>query len=102
MQELLNINIIRPSTSAYTSPIVLVKKKTGELRLCIDYRALNNIIVKEKYRIPLIDDQLDILTGSKYFTTPDLTSGYHQMPIRQQDKYKTAFVTPDGHYELNS
>lgn len=101
ISDLLKHDVIRPSTSAYSSPIVLVKKKTGDLRLCIDYRALNKKTVKENYPIPLIDDQLDQLSGSQYYTTLDLANGYYQVPIRECDKFKTAFVTPEGHYEFN-
>lgn len=101
VSELLDNNIIRPSTSAYASPIVLVKKKTGELRLCIDYRALNKKTVRENYPMPLIDDQLDQLSGHKFYTTLDLSNGYHQVKIREEDKHKTAFVTTEGHFEFN-
>ncbi|KAL0829563.1 hypothetical protein ABMA28_003074 [Loxostege sticticalis] len=99
--ELLEYGIIQPSTSPYASPIVLVRKKTGDYRMCIDYRALNKKTVKENYPMPLIDDQLDVLAGHKFYTTLDLASGYYQIPIRNEDKYKTAFVTPDGHFEFN-
>ncbi|KAL0848904.1 hypothetical protein ABMA28_013306 [Loxostege sticticalis] len=101
VDELLSNEIIRSSTSPYASPVVLVKKRTGEYRLCIDYRALNKKTCKETYPMPLIDDQLDALGGSAYFTTLDLASGYYQIPIKEQDRYKTAFVTPDGHFEFN-
>lgn len=101
VDDLLQNDIVRPSTSPYASPIVLVKKKTGNYRLCIDYRALNKITTKENYPMPLIDDQLDALAGHTYFTTLDLASGYYQIPIREQDKHKTAFVTPEGHFEFN-
>ncbi|KAL0828840.1 hypothetical protein ABMA28_003751 [Loxostege sticticalis] len=99
--ELLDNDIIRPSTSPYASPIVLVRKKSGDIRMCIDYRALNKKTVKEKYPMPLIDDQIDTLAGNSFFTTLDLASGYYQVPIREDDKHKTAFVTPEGHYEFN-
>ncbi|KAG7310665.1 hypothetical protein JYU34_003468 [Plutella xylostella] len=99
--DLLDNDVIRPSTSAYASPIVLVRKKSGEFRLCIDYRALNKKTIKENYPMPLIDDQLDILAGNQFYTTLDLASGYYQIGIRESDKYKTAFVTPDGHFEFN-
>lgn len=101
VNELLENDIVRPSTSSYSSPVVLVKKKTGEYRLCIDYRALNKKTIKENYPMPLIDDQLDVLAGNTFFTTLDLASGYYQVPIREQDKHKTAFVTPEGHFEFN-
>lgn len=100
VSELLEHGIIQPSTSAYASPIVLVRKKTGEYRLCIDYRALNKRTVRENYPMPLIDDQLDVLAGHQYYTTLDLASGYYQIPIRESDRHKTAFVTPDGHFEF--
>lgn len=79
----------------------MVRKKSGELRLCIDYRALNKKTIRENYPMPLIDDQLDVLSGNKYYTTLDLASGYYQIPIREEDRHKTGFVTPDGHYEFN-
>lgn len=101
ISELLANGIVRPSTSPYASPIVLVRKKTGEYRLCIDYRALNKKTIRENYPMPLIDDQLDLLAGHKFYTTLDLASGYYQIPVREDDKYKTAFVTPDGHFEFN-
>lgn len=101
VDELQENNIIRPSVSSYASPVILVKKKTGDYRLCIDYRALNKKTIKENYPLPLIDDQLDQLAGNEYFTTLDLASGYYQIPIAEQDKYKTAFVTPEGHFEFN-
>lgn len=78
VSELLQHNIIRPSTSSYASPIVVVREKSGELRLCIDYRALNRKTVRETYPMPLIDDQLDVLSGNQYYTTLDLASGYYQ------------------------
>lgn len=101
ISELIDNDIIRPSTSPYASPIVVVRKKTGELRLCIDYRALNKKTIKENYPMPLIDDQLDILSGNNFYTTLDLASGYYQIPVNEVDKQKTGFVTPDGHYEFN-
>lgn len=79
----------------------MVRKKSGELRLCIDYRAPNKKTVRENYPMPLIDDQLDVLSGNKYYSTLDLASGYYQIPIRETDRHKTGFVTPDGYYEFN-
>lgn len=98
--DLLQNDIIQESQSDYASPILLVKKKNGEQRLCIDYRALNNKTTKDKYPLPIIDDQISILSGNKYFTTLDLASGYYQIPVAESSKHLTAFVTPDGHYEF--
>jgi hypothetical protein len=101
VEELIQHNIVRPSTSAYSSPIVLVRKKNGEVRMCIDYRALNRKTIKENFPLPRIDDQLDELGGHEYYTTLDLKSGYYQIQIDQNDRHKTAFITPDGHFEFN-
>ncbi|XP_072940615.1 uncharacterized protein [Epargyreus clarus] len=101
IQELEDTGVIRQSSSNYASPIVLVRKKTGDYRLCIDFRALNKKTVKEHYPLPRIDDQLDNLSGYKYYTSLDLASGYYQIPMAEHSKHLTAFVTPDGHYEFN-
>lgn len=97
--ELLENNIIRESTSPYASPIILVPKPNGELRLCVDYRKINSITVKQKWPIPLIDEQIDKLANFKYFTLIDLFSGYYQIPMAGDSVAKTAFITPEGHYE---
>lgn len=101
VQEMMNSGIIRESSSPYASPIVLVNKKSGEKRLCVDYRALNRKTKREHYPLPRIEDQLDRLSGSTLFITLDLASGYYQIPISEQSREKTAFVTPDGQYEFN-
>ncbi|CAG9114451.1 unnamed protein product [Plutella xylostella] len=101
VDNLLTNGIIRESQSEYASPIILVAKKNGEKRLCVDYRALNRKTVKEKFPMPLVDDQIDSLSEQVYFTTLDLTSGYHQVPVAEESKHVTAFVTPDGHFEYN-
>ena len=93
MQELLDKVFIRPSTSPYGSPIVLVRKKDGSWRMCIDYRALNKITTKNCYPLPRIDDLLDQLKEAVYFTKLDLHSGYHQVRVAEQDAWKTAFKT---------
>lgn len=99
VNELLENKIIQESDSSYASPIVLVKKKNNEYRLCVDYRALNKKTVKDSYPMPVIDDQLDRLSGKVYFTSLDLKSGYYQIPMAEDSRHLTAFVTPDGHYE---
>jgi hypothetical protein len=78
---------------------MLVQKKDGTWRLCIDYRALNKITVRNQYLIPRIDDLLDQLMGAKYFSKIDLKSGYHQVPIEQTDVWKTAFNSKEGLFE---
>ena len=96
---LLEKGYIEPSTSPYGAPILFVQKKDGSLRMVIDYRALNKLTVKNKYPMPRIDDTLDQLQGSTLFTSLDLTSGYHQIRITEEDVPKTAFRTPMGLYQ---
>ena len=100
LQELLDKGFIRPSTSPWGAPVLFVKKKDGTLRLCIDYRELNKVIVKNKYPLPRIDDLFDQLQGAQYFSKIDLRSGYHQLRIREADISKRAFRTRYGHYEF--
>lgn len=91
--ELLENKIIRESSSPYASPVILVKKKTGDYRMCVDYRKLNAITVKDKYPLPLIKEQIDKLGGYRYFTGLDLASGYYQVPLATESVEKTAFIT---------
>ncbi|XP_046142832.1 uncharacterized protein LOC123988087 [Osmia bicornis bicornis] len=100
INELLLNNVIRESTSPFASPIILVKKKNGKDRMCVDFRALNRITIKDRYPLPLKSDQLDRLSKGKYFTILDMASGFYQIPVAQDSIEKTAFVTPDGHYEF--
>jgi len=90
---------IRPSVSPFGAPVLFVHKKEGTLRLCVDYRALNKVTIKNRYPLPRIDDLIDRLAGSKYFTKIDLYSGYHQIRIKEDDIPKTAFRTRYGHFE---
>lgn len=91
--------ITKEAESSYASPVILVKKKNGDSRLCVDYRALNAITVRDRYPLPNIDDQVSKLAGKKRFTSLDMAQGYHQVKICPDDTHKTAFVTPQGHYE---
>lgn len=101
ISEMLDAGVIRESKSNYASPIILVKKKDGKTRLCIDYRMLNSITTKERYPMPIIEDEIARLSGQAWFNTLDLMSGYYQVPISEASKHLTAFVTPDGQYEFN-
>ena len=98
--ELLEKGFIRPSKSPFGAPVLFVKKKDGTLRMCLDYRLLNKITVKNSYPLPRIDDLLDQLGNACYFSKIDLCSGYHQIRIAEQDIPKTANNTRYGHYEF--
>ncbi|KAA0054785.1 pol protein [Cucumis melo var. makuwa] len=100
LQELLDKGFIRPSVSPWGAPVLFVKKKDGSMRLCIDYRELNKVTVKNRYPLPRIDDLFDQLQGATVFSKIDLRSGYHQLRIKDGDVPKTAFRSRYGHYEF--
>ena len=99
INEALRNGWIRESKSPAGAPILFVPKKNGELRLCVDYRGLNAITVKNRYPLPLINELLDRLHGSTVFSKIDLRNAYHRIRIREGDEWKTAFRTRYGHYE---
>ena len=101
IQKLLSQGIIRESHSPYSSPIVLVRKKNGSLRMCVDYRKLNAKTVKDAYPLPRIEESFDALQGASWFSTLDLASGFNQIGVTEEDKAKTAFITPFGLFEYN-
>ncbi|KAL4564653.1 hypothetical protein LXL04_028721 [Taraxacum kok-saghyz] len=100
LQELLSRGFIRPSFSPWGAPILFVKKKDGSFRMCIDYRELNKLTVKNRYPLPRINDLFDQLQGSTHYSKIDLRSGYHQLSVQEEDVPKTAFRTRYGHYEF--
>ncbi|GJY48578.1 putative reverse transcriptase domain-containing protein [Tanacetum coccineum] len=100
LQELTDRGFIRPSTSPWGAPVLFVKKKDGSFRMCIDYRELNKLTIKNRYPLPRIDDLFDQLQGSSVYSKIDLRSGYHQLRVRERDIPKTAFRTRYGHYEF--
>ncbi|CAG8657618.1 11284_t:CDS:2, partial [Scutellospora calospora] len=93
--------IIRPSSSPWTSPVVLVKQGNRKMRFCIDYRKLNAVTVRDNYPLPRVDELLDALNGASWFSTLDLASGYWQVEMLEEDKEKTAFISPYGVFEFN-
>lgn len=99
VKDLLEKGIIRESESEYASPILLVKKKDGSDRMVVDYRALNQITVKVRHPLPLINDHVDMLGKAKWFSALDMVSGFHQLRVSEDSIHKTAFITPEGHYE---
>jgi hypothetical protein len=100
IRELLEKGFIHPSSSPWGAPVIFILKKDGTQRLCVDYRALNEVIVKKKYPLPRIDDLFDQLHGACVFSKIDLRSGYHQLKVRECDILKTTFVSRYGLYEF--
>ncbi|GJT24009.1 retrotransposon protein, putative, ty3-gypsy subclass [Tanacetum coccineum] len=100
LKELQDKGFIRPSSSPWGAPILFVKKKDGSFRMCIDYRELNKLTIKNRYPLPRIDDLFDQLQGSQYLSKIDFRSGYHQLRVQEDDISKTAFRTRYGHFEF--
>ncbi|GJR34705.1 putative reverse transcriptase domain-containing protein [Tanacetum coccineum] len=100
LKELQDKGFIRPSSSPWGAPVLFVKKKDGSFRMCIDYRELNKLTVKNRYPLPRINDLFDQLQGSQFFSKIDLRSGYHQLRVHEDDISMTAFRTRYGHFEF--
>ena len=100
LDDMLSRGVVEPSTSPWASPIVLVRKKDGSTRFCVDYRKVNEVTRKDAYPLPRIDATLDTLAGSQWFTTLDLLNGYWQVGMDEADRQKTAFCTMEGLFQF--
>lgn len=101
IDKMLRNGVISMSSSSYSSPVVLVRKKDGSLRFCVDYRKLNDITRKDVYPLPRIDDMMTLLSGNLYFSGLDAYNGFWHAKVKKEDRHKTAFSTPFGLYEFN-
>ncbi len=100
LDDMLKQGIIKQASGPWSSPVVLVPKKDGTTRFCVDYRRVNNLTKKDAHPLPRIDETLDALTGAKWFSTIDLVSGYWQVEVEPSDREKTAFATPFGLHQF--
>jgi hypothetical protein len=100
LKELTEAGYIRSSSSPWGAPVLFVRKKDGDLRMCIDYRALNKMTVRNEYSLLKIDELLDMLQSTRFFTTLDLDMTYHQIRVKEEDIVKTVFTCTKGHYEF--
>jgi hypothetical protein len=100
--ELLAACFIVPSASPIASQVLLVQKKDGSWRFCIDYRRLNSMAIKNRFPMPLVDEILDELAGTQFFSSMDMTTGYHQIRMEKEDEFKTAFKTHHGYYQFRA
>ena len=100
VKEMLTASLEVPSTSPFASPVLLIQKKDGSWRFCVDYRRLNELTIQNRFPMPVMEEILEELVGSYYFTKLDMRSGYHQVRMHPEDEYKTAFKTHQGHYQF--
>ena len=100
VDRMIDLGVVEPSESPWTSPVVLVRKKDGSLRFCVDYRQLNKATAKDSYPLPNIEDTFNALAGARYFSSLDLASGYWQVELNEEAKEKTAFATREGLFQF--